>query len=67
MGELFRQAGNETLELTIVEKIWGYLVELLSIVSEIFEINIEEIMDKIASDNHAITKILKMKAALNAA
>ena len=67
MGELFRQAGNETLELTIVEKIWGYLIELLSIISELFEIDMEEIMDKIASDNHAITKILKMKAALNAA
>ena len=67
MGELFRQAGMETLELTIVEKIWGYLVELLSIISEIFEINMEEILDKIVSDNHAITKILKMKAALEAA
>jgi hypothetical protein len=29
LGELFKQAGVETLELTIVEKIWGYLVELL--------------------------------------
>jgi len=67
MGELFRQAGTETLELTIVEKIWGYLIELLSIIAELFEINMEEILDKIASDNHAITKIIKMKAALNAA
>src|ERR1035437_4334642 len=67
MGELFRQAGKETLELTIVEKIWGYLIELLSIISELFEINMEEILDKIASDDHAITKIIKMKTALDAA
>lgn len=67
MQETTGQAGNEILELTIVEKFWEYLVELLSIVSEIFEINMEEIMDKIASDNHAFTKIIKMKAALNAA
>ena len=64
---MFRQAGNETLELTIVEKIWGYLIKLLSIVSKIFGINMEDILDKIASDNHAITKIIKMKTALNAA
>ena len=67
MGEMFRQAGKETLELTIVEKIWGYLIELLSIISELFEINMEEILDKIVSDNHAITKIIKMKAALEVA
>jgi len=66
MGEMFRQAGKETLELTIIEKIWGYLIELLSIITELFDINMEELLDKIASDNHAITKIIKMKAALNA-
>lgn len=67
MGEMFRQAGVETLELTIVEKIWGYLLELLSIISEIFDVDVEELLDKIAADNHAITKIIKMKAALDAA
>ena len=45
MGEMFRQAGTETLELTIVEKIWVYP-----------DIDMEEILDKIASDNHGITK-----------
>lgn len=65
MCELFRQAGTETLELTIVEKIWDYLVELLSIISDIFEISMEEILDKIVSDNHSIIKIIKMKVALN--
>ena len=29
LGELFKQAGVETLELTIVEKIWGYLLDKL--------------------------------------
>jgi hypothetical protein len=67
MGELFRQAGTETLELTVVEKIWGYLLELIALIADIFEIDMEEILNKIADDNQSITKIIKMKAALNAA
>jgi hypothetical protein len=66
-GELFRKAGVETLELTIIEKIWGYLIDLLLIVSEVFETDMEELLDKIAADNHAITKIIKMKALIYAA
>ena len=67
LGELFKQAGIETLELTIVEKIWGYLLELLKLIADIFEIDMEQILDKIADDNQLITKIIKMNAALNAA
>lgn len=67
MGELFRQACTETLELTVVEKIWGYLQEILTLIADIFEIDIEEILNKIADDNQAITKIIKMNAALKAA
>lgn len=67
MGELFRQAGTETLELTVVEKIWGYMLELIALIADIFEIDMEEILNKIADDNQSITKIIKMKAALNAA
>ena len=67
LGELFKQAGVETLELTIVEKIWGYLLELLKLIADIFEIDMEQILDKIADDNQSITKIIKMNAALNAA
>jgi hypothetical protein len=67
LGELFKQAGVETLELTIVEKIWGYLLELLILIADIFEIDMEEILDKIADGNQSITKIIKMNAAFNAA
>ena len=56
-----------TLELTIAEKIWGYLLELLTLVADIFDINIEQILDKIADDNQSITKIIKMNALINAA
>jgi hypothetical protein len=67
MGELFRQAGTETLELTVVEKIWGYLLEFIAWIADIFEIDMEEILNKIANDNQTITKFIKMNAALKAA
>ena len=67
LGELFKKAGVETLELTIAEKIWGYLLELLTLIADIFEIDMEQILDKIADDNQSITKIIKMNALLNAA
>ena len=67
LGELFKQAGVETLELTIVEKIWGYLLELLTLIADFCEIDMEEILDKIVADNQSIIKIIKMNAALNAA
>jgi hypothetical protein len=53
--------------LTVVEKIWGYLLELIALIADIFEIDMEEILNKIADGNQSITKIIKMKAALNAA
>lgn len=67
MGELFRQSGTETLGLAVVEKIWGYLLELIALITDIFEIDMEEILNKITDDNQLITKIIKMKAALNLA
>lgn len=66
LGDLFKQAGVETLELSIVEKIWGYLLELLKLITDIFEIDMEQILDKIADDNQSITKIIKLNAVLNA-
>jgi hypothetical protein len=66
IGGIFREAGCETLEFTIVEKIWGYILDILSIVSELFEIDFEEILDKIVSENKEVSKIIKMKAVLDA-
>ena len=67
MGELFKQAGVETIEMTIAEKIWGYLLELLTLIADIFEIDMEEMLDKIAYENQSITKFIKMNAELSAA
>ena len=67
LGGLFRQIKSEMIELTIAEKIWGYLLELVSIISEFAEIELEDIMDKLTSDNQKLTKFLNFNASLNAA
>ena len=43
------------------------MLELIALIADIFEIDMEEILNKIAADNQSITKIIKMKAALSAA
>jgi len=37
------------------------------LIADIFDIDMEQILDKIADDNQSITKIIKMNALLNAA
>lgn len=65
-GELFRQSGTEALKLTIAEKIWWYLIEILTIISDVFEIELEEVLDKIANENQAIAKLISLSPALDA-
>ncbi len=67
LGGLFRQIESEMIELTIAEKIWGYLLELVNIITEIAEIELEEVMDKLTADNQKLTKLLNLNTALNAA
>lgn len=67
MGGLFKQIGTDMLELTIAEKIWGYLLEFVSIMAEVAEIELENIMDKLISDNQRLAKLLNLNTAFIAA
>jgi hypothetical protein len=67
MGEIFRQAKAETLSLTLAEKIWNYLVEVLQIIAEIFEIEMDEILKKLVEENQTIIKLLNWEGLKNAA
>lgn len=67
MGGLFKQLGTDMLELTIAEKIWGYLLELVNIIAELAEIDLENIMDKLTSNNQRLAKLLNLNTAFSAA
>jgi hypothetical protein len=67
MGELFRQTKTETLMLTIAEQIWKYLIEILQIIVEIFEIEMDEIIEKLVEENLAIIKLINLENFKNTA
>jgi IS4 transposase len=67
MGELFRQTKAETLMLTIAEQIWKYLIEILQTIAEIFEIEMDTIIEKLVEEDQAIIKLINLEGWKNAA
>lgn len=45
IGGLFHQATDVVIQLSVTERIWGVLQELVRIIAEAFEINDEKVMD----------------------
>lgn len=62
LGELFREARKDTLQITISEKIWLIITEIAAKLSEILEIDAELLMQKICSENETLTKDINLKA-----
>jgi len=61
LGELFRATQKDALKLTISEQIWLLIIELITELSEIFEIDTEMLMQKLFSENEKLTKYLNFK------
>ena len=66
LGELFRNTNAETIQLTVAEKIWQIILELLISLAEVFESDIEMLMQKLLTDNETIKKILNYNTLLQA-
>ena len=62
VGQLFRNVEKETISLTIAEKIWKIIIEILLKIAIIFEIEADLIMTKIISDNQYIKKIINFES-----
>jgi hypothetical protein len=58
LGELFRHTKAETLLLTVAEQIWKYLIEILTVIAEISEIDMDLILEKLLEENQAIMKLI---------
>ncbi len=61
LGELFRATQRQALQLTIAEQIWKIIVEIVSQLSEMLDLDIELLMGKLFSDNEQITKYMNFK------
>jgi hypothetical protein len=58
IGELFRAENRLFRELTLWEKIWGLFQELIFTLIELFEIDLEKMIDKIINENSEQEKII---------
>lgn len=67
LGKLFRQANADTLEITISDRIWLIITELIAKLSAIFEIDQEMLMEKLITENEEITKLINLKPYMQAA
>ena len=61
LGELFRSSQKDAIKLTISEKIWLIIIEIVAELSEILNTDAELLMEKLFSENEKLTKYLNFK------
>jgi hypothetical protein len=66
LGDLFRNTKAETIQLTVNERIWQIIVDVLTALAELFEIDTEMLMEKLIADNEKIEKLVNYKTLLQA-
>ena len=59
-GKLFEAVSNDSLELTIIDRIWGTLQEMIIAIAEIFDIADEKIYDAIINKSDKINHICEI-------
>lgn len=60
LGELFREARESITELTVCHRIWGFFLELISIISDFFEIDPDELIEKIIAANTKDNRLIRL-------
>jgi hypothetical protein len=67
LGELFRSANADIIELTISERIWLIIIEIIALLADLFDVDTEVLMEKIIADNQRFEKLLNYKHLMQAA
>ncbi len=60
LGELFRASQKDAIKLTLSEQIWLIIIEIMSELSQILDIDVELFMEKLLSENEKLTKYLNL-------
>lgn len=66
IGELFREAQKDTIALTIVERIWLIMIELINKIAEILGIDTDELMENMIYENQEVIELINPKLFKNA-
>ena len=64
-GELFRRSKSIMSELTLYDKLWKIFVEIINLIIELFEIDFNDIMERMYSNGKYETKIIKICNAID--
>ena len=65
-GEMFRAAGKEALELTLDQRIWLVICDIIEEISEMLELEHEILLLKYIAESEKFTKIVNLKSLQNA-
>ena len=59
IGGLFAELTGETLELTVIQRIWGLIMEVINVIAEFISCAPFELTENVINNNHQI-KTVKM-------
>ena len=62
IGGLFNQTVNGTMELSVTERIWDLILQIVAVIADLFSADEEEIIRMIANDNQKIAIIKELCA-----
>jgi len=60
IGDLFREVAGQMAELTLSDRIWSLILELLELVSKIFEINFASLIQSLMQEADSDSKLLRI-------
>ena len=60
IGELFRASHKNAIKLTLAEQIWLIIIEIMSELSQVLDINTEMFMENLLSENETLTKYFNL-------
>lgn len=60
IGELFRLANQDSHEITISERIWGAILELVAAITRIFSITDEEVLEAVVNESDELAHICEL-------
>lgn len=67
LGGLFREITAQTVELSVTEKIWGLIQQLVSVVADLFSLDSDELLTNIINGNKQLNAIMKVAQQLQPA
>lgn len=65
LGEIFREENQQLRELTLWEKLWGFFLEIIMLLAELFDTDIEDLLFKAITDEAGEEKLILILECLH--